>query len=70
MAITKIPKELKLNKFELAVVPHARKLVGTYGYASSPASQYSGEETSLRPMSKVAQIVAGQKAAEEIAKEE
>lgn len=57
--ITRIPEKLKLNKFELAVLPHARKLVNTYGYASSPANLYSGDENNSKPLDKVHQIQQG-----------
>lgn len=61
MAITKIPEKLKLNKFELSVIPHARKLVNTFGYAASPASQYSGDDNASKPMNKVQQLQQGAK---------
>lgn len=61
MAITKIPEKLKLNKFELCLVPHARKLVNTFGYASSPANLYSGDDNTSRPMDKIHQIQQGLK---------
>ena len=59
MAITKIPEKLKLNKFEMSIVPHARKLVNTFGYASSPANLYSGDENASTPMDKVHAIQQG-----------
>lgn len=59
MAITKIPEELKLNKFEYAVIPHARDLVGLHGYAVTPANQYTGEETALMPTDKVHELQRG-----------
>lgn len=59
MAITRIPDGLKLNRFELAVLPHARKVVNTFGYASSPANLYSGEFVSPSAMDKVHVIKAG-----------
>lgn len=65
MAITRIPEGLKLNKFEMAVIPSARKLVGTFGYAASPSSQYSGDETSQNPMTKLEQLQYGYRIVEE-----
>lgn len=59
MAITKVPEGLKLNKFTMAVIPHARKLVNTFGYASSPASQYTGDERAPGNLDKVHQIQQG-----------
>lgn len=59
MAIIKIPNGLKLNRFEYSVTPHPRKLVTTFGYASSPASQYSGDENASRQLDKVHQIQEG-----------
>lgn len=59
MAITKIPEGLKLNKFEMAVLPHARKLVSTFGYASSPNNQYSGDEALPHQTDKVHTIQQG-----------
>jgi len=62
MAITRIPEGLKLNKFEMSVIPHARKLVGIYGYAASPANQYSGDDSApTHVMSKVESIKQGEK---------
>lgn len=61
MAITRIPEKLKLNKFEMVALPHARKVVNTFGYASSPANLYSGDENSSKPMNKIQQIHEGLK---------
>lgn len=59
MAITYIPDDLKLNKFEMCSLPHSRKLVSIYGFASSPSHLYSGDDNSSRPLSKIGSIEKG-----------
>lgn len=61
MAFTNIPEKLKLNKFQMSIIPHARKLVGTFGYASSPSNLYSGDSNESRAMDKVHVLQRGMK---------
>lgn len=59
MAITKIPKELKLNKYEYSQPIHPRDLVGRTGYASMPASSYTGDNLAEMPTDKIHELQRG-----------
>ena len=54
MAIINIKPEMKvINKFEFVKPVQTRNLVGRLGYAVMPAGSYTGDETALKPMTKL-----------------
>lgn len=63
-----IKDELKLNKFRDCAIPSNREYFARYGFAVTPASQYTGDDVSLpMPMNKVESMADYMAYAEEMA---
>lgn len=45
-----VPKKLKLNKFRIVQIPSAKEIITRFGY--SPGSNYSGDNTVPKNLSK------------------
>ena len=47
-----VPEKLKLNKFKLVRIPRPSEIVARFGLVNSPASKYSGDESSSPMLNK------------------
>lgn len=59
--ITMIPEKLKLNKFQHVAIPKNRDYFSRYGFVSSPASQYSGDDINKMSSNKIDDMVEGER---------
>lgn len=51
-----IPEELKLNRFKECSIPRNKEYFARYGLVVTPSSQYSGDDPSPMPSTKIEDI--------------